>query len=732
MQLLPGAAMTRLCALLSATLAIGVALVPSSSFTPAAQPPKDTPGEYVNKGNRPDSARATLKSHNLPNLEGKWYYAGPFDNTDKAGFDFAYPPEKKVDLKATYAGKTDAKATWKEYDTFQLGKVNNLQKLFPNVTTDAVVYLYHTFESPVAFKLPISFGSDDTISVFVNGKRVLHESYVRGAAADQDMATADVRAGANELLVKVCQVAGDWAVYANPELPDIVPATIRKRLDRDFPPKGVVEAVGAAAKNEAGSYKLTTIPLPNDCVLEVGGLAFRPDGKLLACTRRGEVWLIDNPTAENPADVKMTKFATGLHEALGLYVESNNVVYVVQRPELTKLTDSDGDGKADEFLTVCDKWGVSGDYHEFAFGPARDKQGNFFITLNVGFGGGHQAKAPWRGWCVKVSPEGKMEPFAYGLRSPNGINFSPEGDLFYCDNQGEWVVTNKMHHVQKGKFYGHQAGLRWVKDSPFAGKVPEKVSSGMWYDGTQPSQKKWNDLGRTISWVRPSPVYPDLEPPCIWFPYGRMGKSITEPVWDTTGGKFGPFAGQCFVGDQTNSVVMRVALEKVNGVYQGACFPFRSGLQCGVNRIAFAPDGSMFAGQTNRGWGSLGGKPYGLQRLAYTGTEPFDVHHINLTKDGFALTFTKPLDPDTLGRKPVSVSSYTYLYNSNYGGPEVDTRAETVGATTLSKDGKTLTVPVANLKKGRVYELRIDGPKTSDGSPVLHPEAYYTLNELVK
>ncbi|MFM8271562.1 MAG: hypothetical protein ACKODX_04425 [Gemmata sp.] len=725
--------MTRLCALLTATLSVAVALVPPGSFTPAAQPAKEPTGEYVNKGNRPDSARATLKSHGLPNLEGKWHYAGPFDNTDKAGFDFAYPPEKKVELTATYAGKGDRKVTWKEYDTFALGKVADLQKLFPDVRTNAVVYLYHKFESPKAYKMPISFGSDDTISVFVNGKRLLHEAHVRPAAPDQEMVTADVKAGTNELLVKVCQEAGDWAVYVNPELPDSVPETIRKRLDRDFPPKGVVEAVGAAAKNEAGSYKMTTIPLPQDCVLEAGGLAFRPDGKLLACTRRGEVWLIDNPLAENPADVKMTRFATGLHEALGLYVESNNVVYVVQRPELTKLTDSDGDGKADEFQTVCDKWGVSGDYHEFAFGPARDKQGNFYVTLNVGFGGGHQAKAPWRGWCVKVSPDGKMEPFAYGLRSPNGINFAPDGELFYCDNQGEWVVTNKMHHLQKGKFYGHQAGLRWVKDSPFAGKVPDKVNSGMWYDGTQPALKKWNDLARTIPWVRPAPVYPDLEPPCIWFPYGRMGKSVTEPVWDTTGGKFGPFAGQCFVGDQTNSVIMRVALEKVNGVYQGACFPFRSGFQCGVNRIAFSPDGtSLFAGQTNRGWGSLGGKPYGLQRLTYTGVEPFEVHHIGLTKEGFALTFTKPVDPDTLGRRPVSVSSYTYQYLSNYGGPEVDTRAETVGAATLSKDGLTLTVPVSGLKKGRVYDFRVDGPKAKDGTPPLHAEAYYTLNELVK
>lgn len=725
--------MTRLYALLAA-FAVGVAFVPSDSSL-VAQPTKEKApeGEYVNKGNRADSQRATLKSHGLPNLEGKWYSVGPFDNTDKAGFDFAYPPEKKVDLKATYAGKNEAKAAWKEYPEFKLGQIVDLQKLFPKVRTNAVVYLYHTFESSRAFKLPLSFGSDDYISVWVNGKRVLHEQDVRSAAADQYLVTADIKEGTNEILIKVCQEAGEWAVYVNPELPTVVPETIRKRLDRDFPPKGSASATAKPALGEEKHYKIVTIPLPTDCVLEVGGLAFRPDGKLLACTRRGEVWLVHNPTAEDPADVKMTKFATGLHEALGLYVESNNSVYVVQRPELTKLTDSDGDGKADVFQTVCDKWGVSGDYHEFAFGPARDKQGNFYITLNVGFGGGHQAKAPWRGWCVKVTPDGKMEPFAYGLRSPNGINFAPDGELFYCDNQGEWVVTNKMHHLKEGKFYGHQAGLRWVKDSPFAGKVADKVASGMWYDGTQPALKKWNDLGRTLSWVKPAPVYPDIDPPCIWFPYGRMGQSVTEPVWDTTGGKFGPFAGQCFVGDQTKSNVMRVALEKVNGVYQGACFPFRNGLQCGVNRIAFAPDGtSLFAGQTNRGWGSLGGKPYGLQRVVYTGLEPFEIHHISLTKDGFALTFTKPLDPDSLGKKPVSVSSYTYQYLSNYGGPEIDTRAETVGAPMLSKDGLTLTVPVSGLKKGRVYDIRPEGLKTRDGQPLLHPEAYYTLNELVK
>ena len=467
---------------------------------------------------------------------------------------------------------------------------------------------------------------------------------------------------------------------------------------------------------EAAHYRLVTVPVPKEIVLEVGGLGFRPDGKLLACTRRGEVWMISHPEAEQAEKVQYKLFATGLHEALGLWVEDNKTVYVVQRPELTKLVDRDGDGVADEYITVCDRWGVSGDYHEFAFGPARDKDGNFFVTLNVGFGGGHQSKAPWRGWCVKITPKGELIPWAMGLRSPNGINFSPEGDLFYVDNQGEWVATCKMNHVREGEYYGHPAGLRWVSQSRFK-NTPEKHASGMLYDG-QPGQNGVRGM-------------PPVTPPCIWFPYGRMGQSASEPRWDTTGGKFGPFAGQCFVGDETRSMVMRVFLEKVNGRYQGACFPFRSGFQCGINRLAFGPDGSLYAGQTDRGWGSIGGKPYGLQRLVYTGLLPFEIHSMQLARDGFDLTFTKPLDPATAA-KPANYSllSFTHHYWGTYGSPEVDRRAEKVTAVKLSADRRQVSLAAGGFRPGRVYELHVQGVKSADGEAVLHPEAYYTLNEL--
>src|SRR5262249_33621262 len=189
--------------------------------------------------------------------------------------------------------------------------------------------------------------------------------------------------------------------------------------------------------------------------------------------------------------------------------------------------------------------------------------------------------------------------------------------------------------------------------------------------------------------------------------------------------------GEGFVGDQTKSMIMRVYLEKVNGRYQGACFPFRSGFECGVNRLAFGSDASLYVGMTNRGWGSLGGKPYGLQRLVYTGVLPFEIYSMSLTKDGFELTFTKPVDKTTAEKLAAySVKSFTYNYWGTYGSPEMDPKAEKVSEVKVSADGKSVTLAVEGRRVGRVYELHLDGVKSADGDPVLHPEAYYTLNDL--
>jgi hypothetical protein len=675
-----------------------------------------TADAYENKGSRVATIAATHALHGLPNLSGNWYYAGPFDNPGRKGFDAVYEPEKAVDLKATYIGKNGALVTWKPFPKFVPGQVHDLADLFLGADSEAVVYLYHSCEATIACEIPLSLGSDDTLSVWSNGSRVLHEDRERPAEPDQYRAEWKIKPGKNELLLKVCQYGGEWAFVAAADASPNLPEAVRKRIDRDYPVDTVAKKPNKISSDEARYYRIVTIEPPKDCVLEVGGLAFRPDGKLYICTRRGEIWLLHNPLAT--ADWKFTRFATGLHEPLGLLVEPDGSLLVTQRPELTRLVDRNSDDVADDFITICDRWGVSGGYHEYAFGPAKDAQGNFFITLNVGFSSGGQSPVPWRGWCVKVRPDGSMEPWAYGLRSPNGVTFSPDGELFYADNQGEWVATNKLHHIKRGKFYGHQASLQWVKDSPFANSVNAKVKSGMNYDGQ----------------AGPSGAsgMPEIDPPVIWYPYGRMGQSVTEPRWDTTGGKFGPFAGQCFTGDQTRAIVMRNTLEQVGGVWQGACYPFRGGLQCGVNRIHFASDDSLFTGQTSRGWGSVGGKPFGLQRIIFTGEIPLEIERMTQAAAGFELRFTRPVDVKSLVAESFALRSYTYTYLSNYGCPEKDVQAEPFTVASVGGDGKSVVLAVPGRKIGRVYDLRAAGVKAVSGEPLLHPEAYYTLNAVAK
>src|SRR5262249_3687516 len=154
-----------------------------------------------------------------------------------------------------------------------------------------------------------------------------------------------------------------------------------------------------------------------------------------------------------------------------------------------------------------------------------------------------------------------------------------------------------------------------------------------------------------------------LNPTCIQFPYGKMGQSASGFDCDLSGGKFGPFEKQLFVGDQTHSTIMRVFLEKVNGHYQGACYPFRQGFGSGIVPVRFGKDGSLFAGGTNRGWGSRGNKAYSFERLVWTGKTPFEIKEMRAKHDGFELTFTQPIDPATAGNvDSYLLKTFTYLY----------------------------------------------------------------------
>ena len=142
-----------------------------------------------------------------------------------------------------------------------------------------------------------------------------------------------------------------------------------------------------------------------------------------------------------------------------------------------------------------------------------------------------------------------------------------------------------------------------------------------------------------------------------------------------------------------------------------------------------APDGSLFVGGTNRGWGSRGSQPYSLDRLVWTGKTPFEVQEMHAKRDGFELTFTQKVDPATAA-DPASykLSTYTYIYQAQYGSPEVDGTTPAITKIAVAADGKSVAAIRRKLQEGHVHELHLDGVRSAAGEPLLHPVAYYTLN----
>ena len=119
-------------------------------------------------------------------------------------------------------------------------------------------------------------------------------------------------------------------------------------------------------QKEDDFYKILSVPIPDNILLEVGGMTFLPNDELAVSTRRGEVWIISNPYMKNGAMPRYRLFAQGMHEVLGLnYIRGD--IYAVQRSELTRLRDLNGDGEADEYKTIY-SWPLAGNYHEFALG----------------------------------------------------------------------------------------------------------------------------------------------------------------------------------------------------------------------------------------------------------------------------------------------------------------------------------------------------------------------------
>lgn len=426
----------------------------------------------------------------------------------------------------------------------------------------------------------------------------------------------------------------------------------------------------------------------------VGGIDFLSEDEMVVCTwdSLGPVYLVKNFRAEDPEDIEVSLIASGLAEPLGIQVVDEDI-YVLQKQELTRLIDHDGDRIIDEYETVSDDWRVSANFHEFAFGLVY-QDGYFYGALATAIlpgGASAQPQIPDRGKIIKISKEdGSVEFLAHGLRTPNGIGIGVDNEIFVADNQGDWLPASKINHVKPGAFYG---------------------SRSVDFEGTA-------DLEMTY--------------PVVWLPQDDIGNSPSTPLLLDKG----PYKGQMIHCEVTHGGIKRVFVEKVNGNYQGAVFRFSQGLEAGINRMAWAPDGSLVVGGigVSGNWGQTGKLKYGLQRMVYNGNSVFEMLSVSARSNGFEVEFTEPIkEGQKVSAENFLIEQFYFEPTPQYGGPKLGVEELKPINFYLSDNRKKIFFELDGLKEKHVVYFRVIKPFMSDTDHELwSTEAWYTLNAIPK
>lgn len=470
------------------------------------------------------------------------------------------------------------------------------------------------------------------------------------------------------------------------------------------------EAWGAG-RAEADYYRIVDLHVPSELALEVGSLCILPDERLAVGTRRGEILILTGAFEPLP-NVRVQRFASGLDEVFGLGYRDGSF-YTMQQTELTRVSDRDGDGRADRFETLSDVWGFE-NYHEFGWGSPVQPDGSVWVVL--GLSESYYYRTDFRGWAFQITADGRSVPIASGIRSAGGVAPNEHGVMFYAESQGPWNGSCSLKHLRPGGFMGHPISFP-AYDLSLAASM-----------GGKPLEP--NNESRLRSECE---RIAELVPPAVVFPYRKMGQSITGFRVDRSAGRFGPFAGQLFVGDFSLSVVMRATTELVDGVWQGACYPFREGFGTGLLALEFSERGALVTGGTNRGWPVRGNRQHLLERLEWTGKTPFEIERVRIQPDGFLLDFTKPVEPSSAAESAhYRLATFTHIFQEYYGSPEVDQTTPRVVRATPAPDGRSVRLVVEGLVEGHVHEFDLAGLTSAEGEPLLHTKAYYTVNRIPK
>ena len=456
-------------------------------------------------------------------------------------------------------------------------------------------------------------------------------------------------------------------------------------------PESVTTKTRRGAESQ-GTLTRDDLPLPNPNPwrrnVRFADMAFFPDGRAALCTFDGDIWILDDPTADT---LVWHRFASGFHEPKSLVIRDNQL-YVFDRSGIWRVDDSDGNGEAEEYEMFCNLFSQTAETREFAMDMELAPDGSFVIAK-----GGQSSSTVNKhgGRILRIAPDGlSFTELGWGFRQPYlGVD-SESGIVTVSDQQGHWTPTTPIHFLRQNGYHGFRSNALGPKGPPLAEKILE----------------------------------PDL-----WIPH-PVNQSGASQVW-ARNSKLGPLADQLlhvgymkpdlFVIPRDSSGALQAAISRI---WENLPAPPLSG--------SIGPDGNLYL-TGFKIWGTVSEQISALTRIRF---DPEAGPHsvptaFQATAQGVWLEFAHTLDPDSIAR-PDSwfVERWNYRRTADYGSPHYKldgTPGQEIMALAsahLSEDGRSVFLAIPDMKRCHTLSLRYQLQSTK--GVALNSAVFLTVNHL--
>ena len=541
-----------------------------------------------------------------------------------------------------------------------------------------------------------------------------------------------------------------------------------RRIDASSPNPPVSPLISSPDHiNSVPGFRGERLPLPRSIMPTA--MTFDNKSRLIFTSLKGHVYRVEtsdseqasqgdsvSPKAEAPerlkskateTPVKLTILTEGLAAPFGVmwypqvsqlsHMESPQLL-VAHKPELLLLP-LESNGEVVGRHVFATGWGISDDYHDWTCGIVRDSQGHFYTVLgsDYAFKARPKEKSRWRGDALKISPSGEVTSFARGLRFPTGIALDDQDRLFVTDQQGVQNTFNELNLIQSGHRYGVPSRHEPEPDAP---ADPPAVQL------PHPWTRSVNGLvfvpRRLGTPARPASEGEETRT--------DKGAHPTEEAW-----ALAPLGGHFLAVEYNNNSIIRMSIQDVGGVTQGAVYPFSrptsaneappsatpnsggkpqpqdSSSFIGPICIGISPTGDIYVGGFQDG-GWAGGLNMGdIVKLTPEAALPNGLREIRATSHGFDLEFFHPVDAELAGQtNRFKISGYTRVWKGDYATPDSGRHTGEVTDVQLDDAARTVSLTVKGLKPGHVYDVAVGEIGRADQRTLWPAIGHYTLHRI--